>query len=138
MAAIGLLLLIIAAVIAVAGILANHGSSHQLGRSVNLLGYHLTGSTGKLLLVGVVLGVVGMLGLILLLTGLRRGMKRRSVDRRERKAVRQETDAVARDRDRLADRLTQEHTARVRAEKRAPTGAEAGSEGVTAADSENV
>jgi hypothetical protein len=134
---IGILLLIIAAVVAVAGILANFGSSHPLGRSVDLLGYHLTGSTGRLLLVGVVLGVLGMLGLSLLLAGLRHGMKRRSVDRRERKAVRQETDAVTQDRDRLADRLEREHTARVRAEQRAPSDAEVGSEGLTA-DSENV
>jgi hypothetical protein len=135
--AMGLVLLVAAAVIAVAGILANLGSGHPIGRSVDLLGYHLTGSTGKLLLVGVVLGVVGMLGLSLLLAGLRHGMRRRSVDRRERKAVRREAGAVMEDRDRLADRLELEHAARVQAENSTPTGAVAGSEGLTA-DSENV
>jgi len=124
-------------VVVVAGVLANSGSGHPIGRSVDLLGYHLTGSTGKLLLVGAVLGVLGMLGLSLLLAGLRRGTRRRSVDRQERKAVRREAGAARADRDRLADRLELEHAARVRAENNAGTGAEAGSEGLTA-DSENV
>lgn len=117
MIAVGLLLVVVAVVIAVVGILANLGSSHSLGRSVDLLGYHLTGSTGKLLLVGVVLGAVAMLGLGLLRAGLRHGASRRRANRQERKAIRQEAGAVADDRDRLANQLAQEHAARLRAEQ---------------------
>ncbi len=117
MAALGLLLLVAAAVIALAGIFSNTGSSHQLGRSVDILGYHLNGSTGKLLLVGVVLGAVGMLGLMLLLGGLRRGAKKSVSSRRDRHAAQQETAAVIDERDRLAERVEQERAARLRAEK---------------------
>jgi hypothetical protein len=46
MIALGLLLLVVAAVVALVGIFTNLGSSHQLGRTVDLLGYHLHGSTG--------------------------------------------------------------------------------------------
>lgn len=70
MAALGLVLLVAMAAIALAGVFANTGQGHQLGHAVNILGYHLHGSTGKLLLVGVVLGAVGMLGLNLMLAGL--------------------------------------------------------------------
>ncbi len=137
MFALGLLLLVIAAVVAVAGISANLGSAHALGRSVNLLGYHLTGSTGKLLLVGVVLGAVGMLGLGLLLAGIRHGTNRRSANRHERKAIRQEAGTAAADRGRLADQLAEEHAARVRAEKRSVVGPEV-DPGGAASTSQNV
>ncbi len=43
----GLLLLVVAVVIAVVGVLSNIGSSHLLTRSFEILGYHITGSTGR-------------------------------------------------------------------------------------------
>lgn len=72
MIVIGVLLLAAAAVVAVVGVLHNHGSAHPLGARVDILGYHLTGSTGKLLLAGVIIGAVGMLGLALMVAGSRR------------------------------------------------------------------
>ena len=117
MVALGLLLLTVAAVIAVVGIFSNAGSGHQLGRSVDLLGYHLQGSTGKLLLVGVILGAVGMLGLNLLLAGLGRGFKRTVSQRQERKQARRQAQSVEQDRDHLASELEHEHAARLRAEQ---------------------
>ena len=73
----GLLLLAVAVavVIAVVGVLSNIGSSHLLTRSFEIFGYHITGSTGRLLLIGVILGAAGMLGSNLLLAGLGRGIK---------------------------------------------------------------
>ena len=121
MAALGLLLLVAMAAVALAGIFANTGSGHQLGHAVNILGYHLHGSTGKLLLVGVVVGVVGMLGLNLLLAGIGRGFKRKVSHRKERRTIRRQAEVVVEDRDRLAGQLEREHTARIRAEQRGPT-----------------
>lgn len=57
-----------------------------------------------------------MFGLNMLLAGVGRGFQRRVSSRRERKFARQETAAVAKDRNGLAKRLEQEHAARVRVE----------------------
>lgn len=122
MAALGLLLLAVAAVVALAGVFANTGGSHLLGHNVNILGYHLSGSTGKLLLVGIVVGAVGMLGLNMLLAGLGRGLKKKVGTRRELKATRKQGETAAQERDRLAAELEQEHEARLRAEKTTVTG----------------
>ena len=116
MIALGLLLLTVAAVVALIGIFTNLGSSHQLSRSVDLLGYHLHGSTGKLLLVGVIVGAVGMLGLNMLLAGIGRGFKRTISQRKERFSERKQTETVVHDRDHLAAELQREHAARVQAE----------------------
>ncbi|MCW2547826.1 MAG: hypothetical protein JWN96_2286 [Mycobacterium sp.] len=117
MIALGLLLLVVAAVVALVGIFTNLGSSHQLGRTVDLLGYHLHGSTGKLLLVGVIVGAVGMLGLNMLLAGIGRGFSRSISKRKERRSQRQVTQTVVQDRDHLASELEREHAARVHAER---------------------
>lgn len=117
MIALGLLLLLVAAVVALVGIFSNLGSSHQLGRSIDLLGYHLHGSTGKLLLVGVIIGAVGMLGLNMLLAGIGRGFKRTITRRQERRLERRQATTVAQDRDHLAAELEREQAARVEAER---------------------
>lgn len=73
---IGLILLIAAIVIAVAGVLTNGGSEHAITDDFSILGYHVTGSTGTLFLFGVVVGAVGVAGLALLLAGARRSSRR--------------------------------------------------------------
>ncbi len=108
MIVLGLLLLVAAAVIAVAGVLTNLGHSHLLTRSLDIFGYHLTGSTGRLLLVGVILGAAGMLGLNLLLAGLGRGIKRRVSTRRQLKADDRQNKQLASERDQLARELDDE------------------------------
>ena len=115
--AIGLLLVAAMAVVALGGIFANTGNGHQLNHAVNILGYHLHGSTGKLFLVGIVVGAVGILGLMMLLAGIGVGFKRRTRNRQERTLSRRQTRAAMNDRDRLAGQLEQEHAARIRAEK---------------------
>jgi len=106
----GLVLLVAAAVIALVGVLSNLGSSHLLTRSFEIFGYHITGSTGRLLLIGVILGAAGMLGLNLLLAGLGRGIKRRVSTRRQLKAEQKENKRLAAERDRLAHQLDDERS----------------------------
>ena len=77
----GLVLLVAAVVVGVAGVLTNHGSAHALNHGFSVLGYHVTGSTGTLFLYGVVVGAVAVLGLSLLLAGARRTSRPRQTRR---------------------------------------------------------
>src|SRR6202795_3711026 len=101
-AIIGLLVLIAAAVVAVAGVGTNLGSAHPLSDNFAIFGQHLNGlSTGQLFLCGIVVGVVAMLGLSLLLGPFTRHMASRG-SRRELKGSQRETTDLREDRDRLA------------------------------------
>ena len=97
----GLVVLIAAVVVGVAGVLVNHGSAHALVHQFAVFGYHVTGSSGRLFLYGIVVGAIGMAGLGLLLAGARRTSRRGSAARRGLRQSRQETAAVSRDRDDL-------------------------------------
>lgn len=68
----GLILLIAALVVGVAGVLTNDGAAHELTGGFSVFGYEVTGSTGTLFLYGIVVGAVALLGLSLLLAGARR------------------------------------------------------------------
>jgi len=105
----GLVVLIAAVVVGVAGVLGNRGSGHQLVHHFAVFGYHVTGSNGRLFLYGIVIGAIGVAGLSLLLAGARRTSRRGSDARRGLRQSRQETAAVTRDRDDLID---QRETAR--------------------------
>jgi hypothetical protein len=78
----GLLLLAAAGVAGAVGVLSNRGAGHQMPGGFNALGYTMHGSTGQLLFWGFVTGCVAMLGLVLVLGGLRGGLKRRGTARR--------------------------------------------------------
>ncbi|MDH6136642.1 hypothetical protein P3T37_006073 [Kitasatospora sp. MAA4] len=98
----GLILLVVAAVVAVAGIFSNTGSAHALTNAFTVFGHHMTGSTGTLFLYGIIVGAAGMLGLGLLLTGARRGAVARHGlrhSRRETAAVREHRDELVEQRD---------------------------------------
>jgi hypothetical protein len=122
----GLLLLVAAVVIAVAGVLSNIGSSHLLTRSFEILGFHITGSTGRLLLIGVILGAAGMLGLNLLLAGLGRGIKRRVSTRRQLKADHKDNERLAAERDQLSRQLEDERRDKLAAGASVQNGGTAG------------
>jgi hypothetical protein len=110
----GLVILIAAVVIGVAGVLTNSGDGHILTQGFAVFGYHVTGSTGTLFLYGAVVGAAGVLGLGLLLAGARRTARRGRTARRDLKDSRRETAAVAHDRDELAEAEkagTHEHSA---------------------------
>ena len=112
----GLIIVVAAVVIGVAGVLGNGGSAHALTHGFSVLGYHVTGSTGTLFLYGMVVGAVALFGLWLLLAGARRTSRRGRAarrglrqSRRETAQSRQETAAAAKDRDEL---IGQRDTAR--------------------------
>ena len=68
-----------------------------------ILGYHLTGSAGRLFPAGIVVGTAWLLGLALLLAGPPRASRRRSAAPRRLRESRLETAAVSRERDDLID-----------------------------------
>jgi hypothetical protein len=118
----GLIILIAAVVVGVAGLLTNHGSAHTLIHGFSLFGYHVTGS-GTLFLDGIVVGAVAVFGLSLLLASARRTSRRGSAARHGLEESRGETVAVRRDRDDLIDQreAARAETASVRRDS-APTG----------------
>lgn len=85
---IGLVILIAAVLIGVAGVFANGGSNHALTDNFAVFGYHVTGSTGVLFLYGIVVGGIGLAGLGMLLAGARRTARLGADARRELKATR--------------------------------------------------
>lgn len=103
----GLIILIAAVVVAVAGIFANAGSAHDLTGGFSVFGYHVTGSTGTLFLYGIIVGAVALLGLALLLAGAGRSSAARHAHRQSRR----ETAVVDRD-----DLIDQRDPARTHAE----------------------
>ena len=99
---IGLVILIAAVVVGVAGVLSNGGTGHTLTDQFAVFGYHVTGSTGLLFLYGIVVGAVGVFGLSLVLAGARRTARRGRTARRELKQSRRDTAVANQDRDNLA------------------------------------
>jgi len=105
----GLIILVGAVIVGVAGVLSNEGSGHALTHGFAVFGYHVTGSTGTLFLAGIAVGAVALAGLTLLLAGARRTARRGRAARRGLRQSRQETAAVRQDRD---DLIGQRDTAR--------------------------
>ncbi len=96
----GLVILVAALIVGVAGVLANGGHAHAVTHFA-VFGYHVTGSTGTLFLYGIVVGALAMAGLSLLLAGARRTSRRGRDARRGLAQSRRETAAVSQDRDDL-------------------------------------
>jgi len=104
----GLIILVAALIVGMAGVLGNGGSAHAVSH-FSVLGYHLTGSAGTLFLAGIVVGAAGLLGLSLLLAGARRTSRRGTAARRGLRQSRRETAAASQQRD---DLIEQRDTAR--------------------------
>jgi hypothetical protein len=98
----GLVILVAAVVVGVAGVLANGGHAHAVTHFA-VFGYHVTGSTGALFLSGIVVGALALAGLSLLLAGARRTSRRGRDARRGLAQSRRETATVSADRDDLRD-----------------------------------
>ena len=109
----GLVVLVAAVVIGVAGVFNNVGSGHALTHGFSVFGYHVTGSTGVLFLYGIVIGAAALLGLGLLLAAARRTSRRGHAARRGLKDSGRHTATVHHDRDLIGE--TQ--SARARAEE---------------------
>jgi hypothetical protein len=99
----GLVILLAAVIVGLAGIFTNSGSAHGLTHGFAVFGYHVTGSTGTLFLYGIVVGAIALLGLGLLLAGARRTARRGRVARRGLKQSRRETATARQTRDALID-----------------------------------
>jgi hypothetical protein len=99
---VGLVVLFVAVIVGFTGVLSNAGPYHPLTENFSMFGYHVTGSTGTLFLVGIVVGAVAMLGLSVLLAGAahRRARARRPT---ELKRSQRETEFLNRDRDQLLE-----------------------------------
>ena len=108
---VGLILMLAAVILGVAGVLGNSGSGHGLTGGFSVFGYHVTGSTGTLFLYGIVVGAIAMLGLSLLLAGARRTARRGRAARGELKESRQETAMISRDRRDLLEQRDTAHQA---------------------------
>ena len=100
---VGLVVLLAAVVVGFTGVLTNAGAAHPLTENFSVFGYHVTGSTGTLFLVGIVIGAVGMLGLSVLLAGARRTAGRGRDARRDLQRSQRETAFLTRDRDTLLE-----------------------------------
>jgi len=126
----GLVILVAAVVVGVAGVLTNHGSAHLLAHRFTVFGYHVNGSTGRLFLYGIVVGAVAVFGLSLLLSAARRTSRRGSVARQGLQQSRDETAAVTEDRDDLIDQrndlIKQRETAREKTASASRNGTPAG------------
>lgn len=99
----GLLILVAAIVVGVAGVVSNVGQGHALVHGFAVFGHHVTASSGALFLYGAVVGAVAVFGLSLLLTGARRTSRSGHVARGELTQSRQETAAVSQNRDSLIE-----------------------------------
>jgi hypothetical protein len=99
----GLVILLAAVIVGLAGIFTNSGTTHALTHNFAVFGYHVTGSTGTLFLYGIVVGAIALLGLGLLLAGARRTSRRGRMARRGLKQSRRETASASQARDALID-----------------------------------
>ena len=72
MLVLGLLVLAAAVVVGAVGVASNTGDAHQLPDGFSIFGYHIHGSVGKLFFAGLVIGAVGMIGLVMVMDGMRR------------------------------------------------------------------
>ena len=100
---VGLIILLVAMIVAIIGVLANAGPAHPLTGNFSVLGYHVTGSTGTLFVFGIVIGALAMLGLGVLLAGARRTAGRGRDARVELRHSQRESAFLNRDRDLLLE-----------------------------------
>jgi hypothetical protein len=96
---VGLIVLLGAAIFAIVGVLSNAGAAHPLTENFSVFGYHVTGSTGRLFLFGIVVGAVALLGLNVLVAGARRTVAHGRDARREVARFQREMAFINRDRD---------------------------------------
>ncbi|QIS02038.1 hypothetical protein F5X71_06655 [Nocardia brasiliensis] len=94
---IGLVVLIAAVAVGVAGVVANSSENHLLSDDFAVFDFHFHGSSGLLFGYGIVVGAIGTIGLALVLTGAWRVSRRSAVARRELAQSRREIAAVRRD-----------------------------------------
>jgi len=113
---IGLIVLIVATILAVAGVGTNMDNSHPLSGDFAIFGQHLnSASTGRLFLYGILVGIGVALGLSILYAAFLRRLSSRKL-KRELKDSRGETTALREDHERLTKQLDKERTDRLKAD----------------------
>lgn len=95
----GLIVFLVAGLVAIAGVLSNAGAGHPPTDKFAVFGYHPTGSTGTLFLLRIVVGVVVSLEFSGLFVGARRSASRAADARRAAARFRRELAFINRDRD---------------------------------------
>jgi hypothetical protein len=110
---VGLFVLLVAAIVAIVGVLSNAGAAHPLTGNFSVFGYHVTGSTATLFLFGIVVGAVALLGLSVLLASARRTAGRGRDARHEVVRFQREMAFINRDRDTRREHQQRVDTARV-------------------------
>jgi hypothetical protein len=101
---VGLVVLLVAVIVGFTAVLTNAGPTHPLTENFSVLGYHVTGSTGTLFLSGIVIGAAAMLGLSVLLAGVRRTARRGRDTRHELENSQRQTESRNPDRDQRLER----------------------------------
>ncbi|MFJ4657269.1 hypothetical protein ACIP5Y_38890 [Nocardia sp. NPDC088792] len=91
---IGLIVLLGAVTVGVAGVQANTGSDHTLAHGFTVFDHTYGGSTGLLFAYGILIGAIGTCGLIILLAGTWTMSRRGVVARRELRHSRREMAAA--------------------------------------------
>ena len=104
---VGLVVLLIAVLVAIVGVLGNSGTAHPLNDTFSVFGYHVTGSTGTLFVFGMLIGAIAMLGLSVLLAGARRTAGRGQDARRDLAQSQHEAAFANHDRELLLERRHQ-------------------------------
>ncbi|MEV0357506.1 hypothetical protein AB0H71_15725 [Nocardia sp. NPDC050697] len=94
---IGLLVLVAAVIVGVAGTVANTGENHYLASDFTVFDYHFSGSSGLLFFDGIVLGALGMFGFVLVVGGSWFASRRAMLARRELRQSRKEVAAARKD-----------------------------------------
>ncbi|WP_052434243.1 hypothetical protein [Streptacidiphilus melanogenes] len=115
---VGLVILMAAVAVGVAGAVSNTGSAHGLGGGFSVFGYQLTGSGSKLFLFGIVVGALAVLGLGMLVAGARRRSRLGRLARADVRESRKQAAVALRERDRVAEqhKEAKEQAAQARAE----------------------
>ncbi|QEV50244.1 hypothetical protein CP980_32450 [Streptomyces vinaceus] len=129
----GLIILIAAVVVGLAGVFGNTGPGHGLGTGgdFSIFGYHATGSTGALFLIGIIVGAAALLGLALVMMGTRRSARAR----RKMGTSRREAAAMEREHEHARER---EELIRQRDDARAETAAHDDARGTAAPAAETA
>ncbi|MGW1727614.1 hypothetical protein ACWCQK_32445 [Streptomyces sp. NPDC002306] len=101
----GLIILVVAAIVGLAGIFGNTGAGHSLGAGgdFSVFGYHATASTGALFLSGIIVGAAALLGLTLVMIGARHAARRSARTRRALSTSRRENTVTDRESDEPAE-----------------------------------
>ena len=113
---IGLIVLAIALIFAVAGVETNMDIGQHPGGNFAIFGQHLSSpSTGQIYLYGIVIGIAVALGMSILYWAFLRRLSARKL-RRELKEARTETSTLRADLDRISQQLENERADRRRAD----------------------